>query len=61
LFEANSPKSLGDAIRLLVRDFGLRARLGAGAADKIRRDDISWARNARRAMSLIRAAPGQKH
>ena len=61
LFEANSPKSLGDAIRRLVRDSGLRARLGAGAADKIRRDDISWARNARRAMSLIRAAPGQKH
>jgi glycosyltransferase involved in cell wall biosynthesis len=61
LFEANSPKSLGDAIRLLVRDSGLRARLGAGAADKIRRDDISWARNARRAMSLVRAALGQKH
>lgn len=60
LFEANSPKSLGDAIRLLVRDCGLRARLGAGAADKIRRDDISWARNARRAMSLVRAALGQK-
>ena len=56
LFEPNSPKSLGDAIRLLVRDAGLRARLGAGAADKIRRDDISWARNARRAMALVRAA-----
>jgi glycosyltransferase involved in cell wall biosynthesis len=53
LFEPNSPKSLGDAIRALVRDGALRSRLGAGAADKIRRDDISWARNARRAMTLI--------
>jgi glycosyltransferase involved in cell wall biosynthesis len=59
LFEPNSPKSLGDAIRRLVRDDGLRVRLGAGAADKIRRDDISWARNARRAMALVEAARGQ--
>lgn len=54
LFEPDSPKSLADGIRRLVRDEGLRARLGAGAADKIRRDDISWARNARRAMELVR-------
>jgi glycosyltransferase involved in cell wall biosynthesis len=60
LFEPNSPKSLGDAIRALVRDEALRARLGAGAADKIRRDDISWARNARRAMALVQAARDAK-
>jgi len=42
-----------------VRDGALRARLGAGAADKIRRDDISWARNARRAMTLVRSARGE--
>jgi glycosyltransferase involved in cell wall biosynthesis len=56
LFEPNSPTSLGDAIRALVRDGALRARLGQGALEKIRRDDISWARNARRAMALVDAA-----
>ena len=56
LFEPDSPKSLGDAIRALVRDGALRDRLGAGAAEKIRRDDISWARNARRAVTLVRTA-----
>jgi glycosyltransferase involved in cell wall biosynthesis len=60
LFEPDSPKSLGDAIRLLVRDAGLRARLGAGAADKIHREDISWARNARRAMTLVEAAKSKR-
>ena len=59
LFEPESPKSLADSIRLLVRDESLRARLGAGAADKIRREDISWARNARRAMTLVERC-GQK-
>jgi len=59
LFEPESPKSLADSIRLLVRDESLRARLGAGAADKIRREDISWARNARRAMALVERC-GQK-
>jgi len=63
LFEPNNPKSLGDAIRVLVADEALRARLGAAAAEKIRREDISWARNARRAMALIRSAQAarQKH
>jgi glycosyltransferase involved in cell wall biosynthesis len=60
LFEPESPKSLGDAIRILIRDPGLRARLGAGAAEKIRTHDISWARNARRAMSLVSAARGKE-
>jgi len=60
LFEPNSPKSLGDAIRLLVRDGALRTQLGAAAAEKIHRDDISWARNARRAMTLVEKAKGQK-
>ena len=56
LFEPNNSKSLGDAIRVLVRDGGLRARLGEGAQQKIQKEDISWARNARWAMSLIRSA-----
>jgi glycosyltransferase involved in cell wall biosynthesis len=60
LFEPNNPKSLADAIRALVTDDALRVRLGSAAADKIRKEDISWARNARRAMSLIRSAQGQK-
>jgi glycosyltransferase involved in cell wall biosynthesis len=60
LFEPENPKSLGEAIRALVGDPALRARLGAGAAGKIQTEDISWARNARRAMSLIRSAQAEK-
>jgi glycosyltransferase involved in cell wall biosynthesis len=53
LFEPNNPDSLSAAIRRLAGDGGLRAQLGAAAADKIRREDISWARNARRVISLV--------
>jgi glycosyltransferase involved in cell wall biosynthesis len=60
LFEPNNPKSLGDAIRALVADGALRAQVGAAAAEKIRKEDISWARNARRAMSLIRSAQAER-
>jgi glycosyltransferase involved in cell wall biosynthesis len=60
LFEPNNSKSLADAIRALVADQALRVRLGGGAADKIQREDISWARNARRAMSLIRSAQADR-
>ena len=56
LFEPNNPESLASAIRKLVADSGLRARLGAAAAEKIHREDITWARNARRAISLVRQA-----
>ncbi|MEO8300271.1 MAG: glycosyltransferase [Rhizomicrobium sp.] len=56
LFEPNNPESLASAIRRLVGDEALRARLGQAAADKIHREDISWARNARRAMSLVQGA-----
>jgi glycosyltransferase involved in cell wall biosynthesis len=56
LFEPSNPQSLASAVRELVADSGLRARLGAGAAEKIRSDDITWARNARRAMALVRQA-----
>lgn len=57
LFEPNNPQSLAAAIRRLVGDGGLRARLGAAAADKIQREDITWARNARRAISLVQRRP----
>jgi glycosyltransferase involved in cell wall biosynthesis len=60
LFEPNNSKSLADAIRALVADPALRARLGAAAAEKIQKEDISWARNARRAMSLIRSAQAKR-
>jgi len=53
LFEPNNPDSLSAAIRRLAGDGALRARLGAAAADKIHREDISWARNARRVISLV--------
>jgi glycosyltransferase involved in cell wall biosynthesis len=53
LFEPNNPESLASAIRRLVGDGELRTRLGAAAADKIHREDISWARNARRVISLV--------
>ena len=56
LFEPENPDSLAGAIRRLVADEALRARLGAAAADKIRRDDMTWARNARRVMGLVRQA-----
>ena len=54
LFEPNNPESLAAAIRRLVGDGALRARLGAAAAGKIQREDISWSRNARRVISLVR-------
>jgi len=57
LFEPNNPESLAAAIRRLVGDGALRARLGAAAADKIQREDITWARNARRAISLVQRRP----
>jgi glycosyltransferase involved in cell wall biosynthesis len=56
LFEPNNPESLASAIRKLVADSGLRERLGAAAAEKIHREDITWARNARRAISLVHQA-----
>lgn len=61
LFEPDNTASLADAIRRLVGDGALRARLGAAAADKIRREDISWGRNARRAMALVAQARGRAH
>ena len=57
LFEPNNPESLAVAIRRLVGDADLRARLGAAAADKIQREDITWVRNARRVISLVQGRP----
>ena len=56
LFEPDDSASLAEAIRRLVVNPALRARLGAAAARKIAEDDITWARNARRVISLIRDA-----
>lgn len=56
LFEPDNPASLADAIRQLVASPALRAKLGAAASRKIVEDDITWARNARRVISLIRGA-----
>jgi glycosyltransferase involved in cell wall biosynthesis len=56
LFEPNNPASLAQAVRALALDPSLRLRLGTAAADTIRSEDISWARNARRAISLVKAA-----
>ena len=60
LFEPNNSASLADAVRALVVDPQLRSRLGKAAGDAISDGDISWARNARRAMSLIETARAQK-
>ncbi len=54
LFEPDNPSSLASAICRLVADDALRARLGAAAAEKIRREDISWSRNARRVIATVR-------
>jgi glycosyltransferase involved in cell wall biosynthesis len=56
LFEPDDPASLAQKIRELVASPALRAKLGAAAARKIVEDDITWARNARRVISLIRDA-----
>lgn len=56
LFEPNNPTSLAQAVRALALDPGLRLRLGTAAADTIRNGDISWGRNAQRAISLIKTA-----
>ncbi|HKY17672.1 MAG TPA: glycosyltransferase [Rhizomicrobium sp.] len=61
LFEPNNSQSFANAVRRLVADQDLRARLGAAAAAKIRDEDISWARNARRVMSLVdKARSGER-
>ena len=56
LFEPNDPASLARAIRELAASPELRAKLGAAAARKITEDDITWGRNARKVISLIRGA-----
>jgi glycosyltransferase involved in cell wall biosynthesis len=56
LFEANDPASLATTIRTLAADPGLRSRLGSAARRKIIEDDITWARNARRVISLVGGA-----
>jgi glycosyltransferase involved in cell wall biosynthesis len=55
LFEPNNPASLADAVRTLALDPMLRARLGRGAGDKITDQDMTWSRNARRVISLIKS------
>jgi glycosyltransferase involved in cell wall biosynthesis len=56
LFEPNNPESLAQGVRALALDPALRLRLGTAAGDTILNEDISWARNAQRAISLIKAA-----
>jgi len=59
-FEPNDPKSLADAIRTLVTDDALCIRLGSAVAEQIRKEHASRARDARRAMSLIRSEQEQQ-
>lgn len=60
LFEPNNPASLAQAVRTLALHPALRAQLGQGAGNKIKKEDITWARNARRAISLIESQLGAK-
>jgi len=60
LFEPNNSESLAEVIRILVANDDLRIRLGFAAAAKIRDEDISWAKNARRVISLVRAAQADR-
>lgn len=60
LFEPYNPNSLAQAVRTLALDPALRARLGQSAANKITSKDMTWARNARRAISLIKSHRGKK-
>lgn len=59
LFEPNNSASFADAVRALAVDPQLRSRLGKGAGDTISTGDVSWARNARRTISLIETARAQ--
>jgi glycosyltransferase involved in cell wall biosynthesis len=60
LFKPYDPGSLAGAVRTLALDPALRARIGRGAANKIMSEDMTWARNARRAISLIESHQGAK-
>jgi glycosyltransferase involved in cell wall biosynthesis len=53
LFTPNDSESLGQAVRTLVKDANLRTNLAAAAIAKVREQDLTWSRNARRAMSTV--------
>lgn len=56
LFKPGNSESLANAVRALAQEPALRERLGAAAGSKVEKEDISWGRNARRAISLVLAA-----
>ena len=56
LFEPNNPASFAQAVRAVALDPALRLRLGKCAGDAIINKDMSWSRNARRAIGLIKEA-----
>jgi glycosyltransferase involved in cell wall biosynthesis len=53
LFDPKREDAMWDAVRRLVEDAPLRARLGAAARAEILARDMTWAGNARRAVSLF--------
>jgi len=46
--------SLAEAIRRLVGDEGLRARLGQGGVRRVEREGLFWSRNAERVEAMVR-------
>lgn len=54
LFEPNNTAALGAAVCKLVADSELRQRLGEAAAAKITANNVTWRRNAERAVEIVR-------
>jgi glycosyltransferase involved in cell wall biosynthesis len=54
LFSANDSRELGDAMRRLVEDAGLRRRLGEQSLAVIQRRGLLWSKNAERVAEAVR-------
>lgn len=59
LFEPGDAEGLERALGRLTHEAALRERLGEGARETIRRMQLTWAGNARKAVSLARQAGAQ--
>lgn len=55
LFDPTRPETLWEAVLRMVKDPGLRARLGEAGRQEVLRRDLTWAANARRVVTLIEA------
>lgn len=54
LFDRDSPESMRTALLRLIRDRALRERLGAAAAEEVKRRPLTWTANADHVASLLK-------